>query len=62
MAYLASLYMKRGATLPGTRVELYQTAIEMLVEDWRDAGLTVEEAFFILDPLAAFIHERYPTG
>jgi hypothetical protein len=59
---LASLFLKREGNLPGSRVELYQTAIEMLIEDWRDAGLSIEEAFFVLDPLAAFIHERYPTG
>src|SRR5258708_5929232 len=54
---LASLFLKReNRNLPGTRVELYQTSIEMLIEDWRDAGLSLEEAFFILEPLAAFIH------
>lgn len=60
---IASLFLSRqGKDLPESRVELYQTSIEMLVEDWRPAGLSKREVFHVLEPIADHIHRKYPTG
>ncbi|HZY74048.1 MAG TPA: hypothetical protein VFE22_13165, partial [Edaphobacter sp.] len=59
---LASLFLARRDSLPRTRAELYQLAIEMLISGWRQTGLKPEEVIYVLAPLAADIHERSPTG
>lgn len=58
---LASLFLN-DRKLPGSRVELYQKTIEMLIADWRDTGLSLDEALYVLQPLAEFIHKNDPRG
>ncbi|NER26954.1 MAG: hypothetical protein F6J89_04800 [Symploca sp. SIO1C4] len=58
---LGLVFHSRGS-LPQHRAELYQLAMEILIEDWRKTGLTAEELIMVLSPLAAYIHQNYPTG
>ncbi|AFZ61343.1 caspase family protein [Anabaena cylindrica FACHB-243] len=70
---LGMVFHRRGS-LPEQRANLYQLAMEILMEDWcqqRDwyktgliasQGLTAEELTHILSPLAAHIHQNYATG
>jgi hypothetical protein len=58
---LGLVFHSRGS-LPQHRAELYQLAMEILIEDWRKTGLTAEELIIVLSPLAAHIHQNYPTG
>ncbi|MBD2233720.1 CHAT domain-containing protein [Phormidium tenue] len=58
---LGLVFHSRGS-LPQHRAELYQLAMEILIEDWRKTGLNAEELIMVLSPLAAHIHQNYPTG
>jgi hypothetical protein len=58
---LGLVFHSRGS-LPQHRAELYQLAMEILIEDWRKTGLSAEELIMVLSPLAAHIHQNYPTG
>jgi len=70
---LGMVFHSRGS-LPEQRADLYQLAMEILMEDWRrqrdwhktgliaNEGLTAEELTHILSPLAAHIHQNYATG
>src|SRR5262249_37428962 len=40
----------------------YQLALEVLVEDWPDAGLSADQLTLVLAPLAAHVHGKYSTG
>ncbi len=62
LTLLALVHHNAGARLPEQRVRLYQMAVESLVEVWRETGLTEDEVVHVLAPIAAHIHERYPTG
>lgn len=59
---IASLFLRRGEKLPGSRAELYKTLIELLISGWRHNSLELEEVLYVLEPVAAEIHEKYPTG
>lgn len=58
---LAIVHYNQG-DLPGHRSELYHLAMEILIEDWRETGLSTSEIIYVLSPLAAFIHQNIPTG
>lgn len=58
---LALVHRQQGG-LPERRADLYQRALEILVEDWRKTGLLTEELIYVLSPLAAHIHQKYATG
>ena len=70
---LGMVFHRRGS-LPEQRADLYQLAMEILMDDWRrqrdwhktgltaNDGLTAEELTYILSPLAAHIHQNYATG
>lgn len=62
LAVLALIHHNTQARLPEQRVRLYQIAIENLVEVWRDTGVTEDEVVHVLAPLAAYIHDNFPTG
>ncbi|ABU57694.1 NACHT domain-containing protein [Roseiflexus castenholzii] len=62
LTILAMVHHNSQARLPEQRVRLYQIAVENLVEVWRDTGLSEDEVVQVLAPLAAHIHERYPSG
>jgi|SRR5579883_1328856 len=66
---IATVFYVRGGQLPRVRVELYQAAIDILIDIWfrrrhDQPGLDLlrHEVFEILPPLAAHIHEYKPTG
>jgi hypothetical protein len=59
---LALIYRKRKGQLPRQRSELYHTALEILIENWRFSEITTEEFIYVLSPLAARIHAVYSTG
>jgi hypothetical protein len=58
---LALVFRNRGS-LPQHRADLYQRALEILIEDWRDTGMTTDRLTLVLAPLAAYIHGKYSTG
>jgi hypothetical protein len=59
---LALIYRKTKGRLPRQRSELYHTALEILIENWRFADITTEEFIYVLSPLAAKIHSEHATG
>ena len=59
---LALIYRNNKGSLPQQRAEIYQRALEILVEAWRVTGLKTEELVYLLSPVAARIHECYNTG
>jgi hypothetical protein len=59
---LALIYRKTKGRLPRQRSELYHTALEILIENWRFADITTEELIYVLSPLAAKIHSGHSTG
>lgn len=59
---LALIYRKTKGHLPRQRSELYHTALDILIENWRVAGITTEELIYVLSPLAAKIHSESSTG
>jgi hypothetical protein len=61
MTILALISLRKGQ-LPRQRSELYQTALEILVENWRSTDIDADEFIYVLSPLAAKIHSDYPTG
>lgn len=59
---ILSIVFHRDKALPEQRADLYDLAMKIFMEDWRKTGLTAEELILILSPLAAYIHQNYPTG
>ena len=59
---LALVYRKSRGRLPRQRSELYHTALEILIENWRFADIATDELIYVLSPLAARIHSEYSTG
>lgn len=62
LTILAMVHHNSQARLPEQRVRLYQIAVENLVEVWRETGLSEDEVVQVLAPVAAHIHQNYPTG
>lgn len=58
---LALIYYRKGF-LPTQRAELYETALQLLIEVWRKTEMSREQIVFILSPLAHYIHQHYSTG
>ena len=59
---LTLVYRDRDGNLPHLRVELYQAALELLIEIWRDTGMTTDQLVFVLSPIAEHIQENIATG
>ena len=60
---LALVYRNFGRQLPPQRAELYDIAMEILVEAWRPVeGLDKARIIDVLTPIAEYIHENFPTG
>ncbi len=58
---LALVFHRRGS-LPQHRADLYQLALDILVQGWRKTGLGSDELVYVLSPIAAHIHQTYATG
>ncbi len=59
---LALVYKNNRGSLSEQRTELYHTAMEILIEEWRVSGLTTAELEYVLSPLAAHIHQHSSKG
>ena len=59
---ILGLVFHSQGSLPQQRAELYQRAMDILIEDWRKTGLSSAELSLVLSPLAAHIHQNYATG
>lgn len=59
---LALVYRNNEWRLPEQRSELYQRAMKILIEDWRNTKITTDELIYVLSPLAAHIHQHYSEG
>src|SRR5262249_2742568 len=53
---LALLYRRNNGRLPDQRVELYRTAIDVLIEDWPDGSINRNELRAVLPDVAELIH------
>ncbi|HMZ79945.1 MAG TPA: HEAT repeat domain-containing protein [Acidobacteriota bacterium] len=68
MLTILALIHRTGARLPSRRVELYELAVETLLEDWQLPRVgeknivKVDEADRLLAPLAYWMHQHKPTG
>lgn len=59
---LALVYRNNKGRLPEQRAELYQKAMEILIEAWRINKMTTLEVTYVLSPLAAHIHQQHSSG
>lgn len=59
---LALLYRRNDGRLPDQRVELYRTAIDVLIEDWPDGAINQDELRSVLPDVAELMHRTTSTG
>ncbi|HEV3344487.1 MAG TPA: TIR domain-containing protein [Pirellulales bacterium] len=59
---LALLYRRNNKRLPDQRVELYRTAINVLLDDWPDGPIDRDELRAVLPDVAELIHRTTSTG
>ena len=62
LTILAMIHHTTKASLPERRIDLYQKAVKILIEEWRESGLNEDEVLYILGPIAEYIHENYQSG
>lgn len=58
---LLAVVFKADRSLPKRRVELYERLSEMLIEKWRDSGLTTPEVYHTLPDIAFYMHSKKDT-
>ena len=59
---LALLYRRNDKRLPDQRVELYRTAIDVLIDDWPDNPINRGELRAVLPDVAELIHRTSSSG
>ena len=62
LTILALVFRKQKMSLPKRRAQLYRVAMSILVDVWRDCGLTLDETIRTLAPLAAYLHQNRAMG
>jgi len=71
LSELGKIFLTEDLKLPDTRVDLYEKTARNMLDIWRERSghnykgnldIFEEKIFYVLEDIAAYVHENYPTG